>query len=1027
MKSFTAILCILFLATSYSFSQGIVRGKITDETGQSIIGAIVTLKANSAIGVTTDLDGNYSLKISDSLPQVLVITFLGYQSIEEKVILHEGQVLLKNYSLKPAAKEITEVTVSAKAVRSKEYYVESIKKNSAVTLDFVSSETMKKTGDANVVAAISRVTGVSTNGGFITVRGIGDRYVKTSINGMRIPTLDPFTNNIKLDLFPSSLIDNIIITKTASPDLPGDWAGAFISVQTKDFPDKLTVNIETAIGYNNQSTFKNVLSSQRGTTDWLGYDNGFREHNHQQFTNAVLSPNPYQEFVALGLGPYFNSLGITQQNWGVGTSVGDTYFNLALVQLGLLAPAQINDPNAVSTAKSMYANGNYKNQAFDILNADVPATGKSFPNNWNNTSRQAPLNFSQSFGVGNQIKLFGRTLGVSGHFRYGSSVVYDPQSVSNRAAIVSDGSGNLINSVSSSSQQQISRESNGWSALLCGAYKLNQNNSVSLLFMPNYTGVNNVLNSLDNRDPSNYVITKSQFYEQRKQMVYQIKTDHYLPGSKIKIDLNASYTNGKSSAPDFKNVQYTKDPYTNTYQIGPEIRDGIHRYYRYLSDNIFDSQINVEFPFQDKPGLSRKIKAGVAYQQNDRLSDQYDYYINFGEYSDLKLENDNLEQLFDLNNFNIHPYVDPYGISHQTIDEYYVGTESPADHTFGKSKVTAGFVMMDYSLTLSLRISGGIRVEDAHILSDVVKFDSLNYLPNDPRRNYKDGIPLANPGKLNQLSFLPSANIIYKLKNNELSPANLRFNFSQTIARPSIRELSDVAVFDYEYRAFVFGNSDLKPVQINNYDLRLEKYFESGNNCSFSMFYKAFRNHIELVKSAGYSWQNVDKSYVAGIEVEGRKQLSGHFEVRANITGTYSRTEFVRTRMEISGGVKNYIPQDTVKRSMFGQAPYVLNGILSYQADSLGLTISLSYNRQGKRLVIAADVKEIPDIYELPRDLLDLKITKTVYKHFTLGFAIRDILNTAVVRSYDYTDGTTLDYDKYHYGTNYIFSLSYRL
>ena len=92
-----------------------------------------------------------------------------------------------------------------------------------------------------------------------------------------IPTLDPFTNNIKLDLFPASLVDNIIITKTASPELPGDWAGAYISIETKDYPDKLSVNMESSIGYNNQSSFKNVISSQRSSTDWLGYDNGLRE------------------------------------------------------------------------------------------------------------------------------------------------------------------------------------------------------------------------------------------------------------------------------------------------------------------------------------------------------------------------------------------------------------------------------------------------------------------------------------------------------------------------------------------------------------------------------------------------------------------------------------------------------------------------------------------------------------------------------------------------------------------------------
>lgn len=1027
MKAIALVLGLILFSFHFSYGDCTIRGKVTDETGQSVIGAIVTLKSRPSFGVTTDLDGNYSIKIPDSLTQVLVISFLGYVSIEETIHPSPGQVVVRNYSLKPAAKEITEVTVTAKAVRSKEYYVESIKLNSATTLDYVSSESMKKIGDANVVAAISRVTGVSTNGNFITVRGIGDRYVKTAINGMRIPTLDPFTNNIKLDIFPASLVDNIMITKTASPDLPGDWAGAYISVQTKDFPEQLSVNIESAFGYNNQSTFKDVLSSQRSSTDWLGYDNGFRDHNHQQFNHATTSANPYQEFVALGLGPYFNSIGVTQQNWGVGTSVGDTYYNLALVQLGLLAPAQINDPNAISSARNNYSNGNYSNHAFDILNANVPETGRSFPNNWNNVYRKAPLNFTQSIGIGNQTKLFGRPLGFSVNLRYGKSTIYDPSSTANRASIVSDGNGNLLNSVSSSSQQQTSKETNGWSALLTTAYKLNQNNSVSLLFMPNYSGTNNVLNSIDNRDPSSYVITKSQFYEQRRQLVYQIKTEHYLPVSKLKMELNASYTNGKSSAPDFKNVQYTRDPYTNTYQIGPEIRDGIHRYYRYLSDNLFDSQGSIEFPVQKKPGLTGKFKLGGAFQQNNRSSDQYDYYINFGEYSNLELVDDNLEQLFDFNNFNIHTYTDPYGVSHQTIDAYYAESGSPADHTFGKSKIIAAYSVLDYSLLPSLRFSGGLRVEHADIFTDVVKYDSLGYASNDPRRNYREGIPLANPGKLKETSFLPSINIVYKLKDDETTPTNLRFNFSQTIARPSIRELSDVAVFDYEYRAFVFGNSNLKMVHINNYDLRAESYFKSGNSISFSLFHKTFRNHIELVKSSGYSWQNVDKSRVSGAELEGKAQLTSHFEVRANLTGSYSRTEFVRTRLDISNGVKNYIPQDTVKRSMFGQAPYVLNGILTYHADSIGLSVSLSYNVQGKRLVIAADVKEIPDIYELPRNLVDLKITKSFGKHFIIGFTIRDLLNTPVVRAYNYSDGTNLNYDSYRYGTNYIFSVAYKI
>lgn len=1027
MKKIFLLLVVFALTFLSSNGQGTVRGKVTDENGETIIGAVVNLKEKPTVGMTTDLDGNFSLKITDSIPHTLVIAFLGYVTKSEVIHPLHGEVLIRNFQMVPTAKEIKEVTITAKAEKSKEYFVETIKRNSAVTLDVVSSETLKKTGDANAVAAISRVTGVSTNGSFITVRGIGDRYVKTCINGSRIPTLDPFTNNIKLDLFPASLIDNIQITKTASPDLPGDWAGAYISIQTKDFPDQLSLSFETTVGYNSQSTFKDALSTQRSPTDWLGYDNGFREHDHTVFSHAVESPSQYQQLVALGLGPYYNSLGVNDQNWGIGTTTGETYFNLGLVQLGLLAPALINDPDAVTAAKALYNNGPYKNQAFDILNARVPATGKSFPNNWNPVMRQAPLNFSQSLSVGNQVSLFGKPLGFAANFRYSSTQVYDPNSISNRASVVSDGNGNMVNSVSSTAQQQVSKETRGWSALLTTAYKLNPNNSISLLFMPNYTGANNVLNSLDNRDPAQNVITKSQFYDQRRQLVYQFKSEHYLPGPKLKIDANFSYTNGKSSAPDFKNIQYTWDTFNNTYQIGPEIRDGIHRYFRYLSDNLLDAQLSAELPLHDKPGLSRKIKAGVAYQQNDRKSDQYDYAVNFGEYSDLVLVNGNLEQLFDLHNFELHTYTDPYGVQHSTIDCYYTESASPSNHIIGNSKIYAGYLLLDYTLVPRLRFSGGVRIEQAHLFTDVKAFDSLSYPVNDPRRNYREGFPVANPGKLEELSVLPSANFIYKLRNDEQAPVNLRFNFSKTVARPSIRELSDVAVFDYEYRAFVFGNSDLKTVHVNNYDLRLESYFKSGDNISVSAFYKTFKNHIELVKTIGYSWQNVDKSTVAGIELEGRKALPWHLEFRANVTMCKSETEFVRSRLDISGGIKNFIPQDTVKRQMFGQAPYVVNGMLTYSADSLGLSVSLSYNVQGRRLVVAADVKEIPDIYELPRNVFDLKIIKKFGKHFSAGFTVRDLLNTAIRRTYDYTDGTTLDYDKYRYGTNYLLSLAYKL
>ncbi|HKC69674.1 MAG TPA: carboxypeptidase-like regulatory domain-containing protein, partial [Bacteroidia bacterium] len=350
-----SLLAIIFsLASFYStFGQGTVRGKITDNTGEALIGATVVLKNKPTSGVMADLDGNYSIKITDTTEQTVVISYVSYKSQEFVVHPIKGEVIIKDLVL-ISASTLDEVVVVTKATKANNYYMENIKMKSSSTMDYISQETMKKTGDVNVVNAVARVSGVSasSNAGFITVRGIGDRYVKTTLNGSRIPTLDPFTNNIRLDLFPASLVDNIILTKTASPDLPGDWAGAYVSIETKDYPDKLTVNFETSAGYIPQTTFKTIISSEHSSTDWLGFDNGFRDHAHNQNGPSVVannSPDAYQTFVGLGLGNYYNSMGVTNN-----TPWNSTYFNLGLVQLGLLQNSQLGDQTAINNATNAF-------------------------------------------------------------------------------------------------------------------------------------------------------------------------------------------------------------------------------------------------------------------------------------------------------------------------------------------------------------------------------------------------------------------------------------------------------------------------------------------------------------------------------------------------------------------------------------------------------------------------------------------------------------------------------------------------
>jgi hypothetical protein len=170
MKISGLLIVIFFIAVSFVSAQGIVRGKIADESGEVLIGAVVSLKSNNKIAVLTDLDGNYSIKIPDSLPNVLVISYVSYKTIEQKIPgLKNNQVFVKAFTM-ISATNLEEVEIVGKQVKAATYYMENIKKKSSNTIDYISSETMKKTGDANVVNAVARVSGVASSGGLITVR-----------------------------------------------------------------------------------------------------------------------------------------------------------------------------------------------------------------------------------------------------------------------------------------------------------------------------------------------------------------------------------------------------------------------------------------------------------------------------------------------------------------------------------------------------------------------------------------------------------------------------------------------------------------------------------------------------------------------------------------------------------------------------------------------------------------------------------------------------------------------------------------
>jgi TonB-dependent receptor len=173
---------------------------------------------------------------------------------------------------------MSEVVVTAKAIRTTEEALLTVKRKSPNVMDGISAASFRLIGDANAAAAAKRVTGVSVEGGkYIYVRGLGDRYTKTMLNGVDIPGLDPDKNSIQIDIFPTNLIDNMMILKTATAEMPADYTGGLVNIETKDFPADKIFNVSVGVGFNPAMHFNDdYLDYEGSTTDFLGFDNGLR-------------------------------------------------------------------------------------------------------------------------------------------------------------------------------------------------------------------------------------------------------------------------------------------------------------------------------------------------------------------------------------------------------------------------------------------------------------------------------------------------------------------------------------------------------------------------------------------------------------------------------------------------------------------------------------------------------------------------------------------------------------------------------
>ena len=477
-------------------SLGTISGVLVDgETGETLIGAAIRI-TDSDIGAATNLNGSYSFNVAPGAYR-LECSYVGYNSlIIENVIVSAGEITRLEITLTPEAIEIDEVVVQADLILSSEAGLLRERSRSTAVSDAISAESISRSGSGDAAAAMTKVTGASVVGGrYVYIRGLGDRYASTTLNGSSLPSADPDRKAFQLDLFPAALLENIVTLKTFTPDKPGDFSGGLVNVSTKAFPQRFTLSLSASVSYDDLSSgIDHFLSYPGSSTDWQGRDSGNRD-----LPDILEEKDPEDDL------PTENDMrdlrsGVTNEDR---TASADSLNMFARAFNNVLTPSEIS----------------------------------------------SPLNYSFSGAIGTRATLFGRPLGVSGSLTYGRNYTYYDDGVYSQWQLTGGGVEEVDNLTSNTyfganpDFELITRadslEANSF-ANRQGTDQVDWGASGSLAFQPskNHELVFTVLRTQSGKSEATYLggfrdqnssatfVTRSLDYEERALSSYQLRGEH---------------------------------------------------------------------------------------------------------------------------------------------------------------------------------------------------------------------------------------------------------------------------------------------------------------------------------------------------------------------------------------------------------------------------------------------------------------------------------------------------------------------
>ncbi len=246
------IITLLFCSLAFAQSKGTISGTLTDKemNNESLPFANVVIKGTT-VSTNTDLDGKYSLSVVPG-EYILQFSFVGYDNVEVPVVVRASETVVANQTLSSGGYTLNDVVIKATVNRQKESALLLDQKNAVAFKAAIGAEEITRKGVSDVANAVAKVSGISKqeDSGTIFVRGLGDRYNGTTLNGLPLPSNNPSNKNITLDIFSTSIVDNIGVSKTFEAQNYADFAGANIDISSKKFSGKPFISFSLGAGAN---------------------------------------------------------------------------------------------------------------------------------------------------------------------------------------------------------------------------------------------------------------------------------------------------------------------------------------------------------------------------------------------------------------------------------------------------------------------------------------------------------------------------------------------------------------------------------------------------------------------------------------------------------------------------------------------------------------------------------------------------------------------------------------------------------